>query len=245
MKKTLIAIALAAMMAPAWGAEVVSSNIVGYEKVSLTDATYKMSGIQFVGVGEVVAGLNDLFCGEIAYGTEIMFLDQTSGAYITYKYLEEAYDEDADEFLPGWGAGDEYYVTDPVPAGSGFWFCPHSDGDVTQAGQVTTSDSVSISIPAGAYTMVSNPYPTGFNPNSVQWDENLAYGTMIMTLDASGAYITYKYLEEAYDEDADTFAPGWGDGDEYLVKSDIAAAGEGFWVYAPVATSLTVQSPLK
>ena len=231
------------IIAPAWGAEVVSSNIVGYEKVSLTDATYKMSGIQFVNVGGANASLNDLFVGNIAYGTEIMFLDP-SGAYITYKYLEEAYDEDNDTFVEGWGDGDEYLVSNPLANGSGFWFCPHADGDVTQAGQVSAEGTVTISIPAGAYTMVCNPFPTGFNPNSATWGDNLAYGTMIMTLDASGAYVTYKYLEEAYDEDADTFAPGWGDGDEYLIKTDIADVGEGFWVYAPSATTLTISSPL-
>ena len=42
------------MMAPAWGAEVVSSNIVGYEKVSLVSG-FNMVGVQFVDVGTQAA----------------------------------------------------------------------------------------------------------------------------------------------------------------------------------------------
>ena len=222
----------------------VSSNIVGYEKVNLVNSTYKMGGVQFVSVGGTAGSLNDLFGGNIEYGTEIMFLDESTGAYLTYKYLEEAYDEANDDFLPGWGDGDEYYVEAPVLPGTGFWYCPHADGSVIQAGEISSSGTVTISIPAGSYTMVSNPFPVGFNPNDATWDDGLPFGAMLMTLDASGAYVTYKYLEEAYDEANDDFLPGWGDGDEYLVTGEIAAPGEGFWVYSTVATSLTIASPI-
>ena len=248
MKKTaLLAVALAACLgyAPARAADVVSSNIVGYEKVNLTDKTYKMGGVQFVGVGDTDVTLNDLFTGEIAYGTQIMFLDPVTGAYITYKYLAEAYDADLDDFVPGWADGKENLVVDPVDAGSGFWFFPaNGDTTVTQAGQVASDNSISVSVPAGQYTMVINPFPEGFNPNKVTWNADLAYGTQIMTLGPTGAYVSYKYLAEAYDASVDAFVPGWGDGKENLVADDIVGVGEGFWVLAPAGATITFASPI-
>ena len=232
-------------MRPAWGADVVSSNIVGYEKISLSTKTYKMGGVQFVGVGGDTVSLNDLFSGDIVYGTKIMFLDETTGAYVSYKYLAEAYDPDADDFVEGWGDVYEELATDPVPNGTGFWYYPEAgDTTVTQAGQVDANGTASVTIPANQYTMVVNPYPQGFNPNEVTWDANLAFGTRIMTLSDSGAYVTYKYLQEAYDADADDFVTGWGDVYEELVTSDIATVGEGFWVFAPSETTVTFSSPI-
>ena len=48
-----------ALPAPAWGAEVVSSNIVGYEKVTLS-AGLNLIGSQFVVVGGGTATMNEL-----------------------------------------------------------------------------------------------------------------------------------------------------------------------------------------
>ena len=50
MKKTLTLLAILAAIGPAWGAEVVSSNIVGYNKVNLSKG-YNAIGVQFVNVG--------------------------------------------------------------------------------------------------------------------------------------------------------------------------------------------------
>ena len=247
MKKTaLLAVAFATCLGyvPAQAAEVVSSNIVGYEKIDLTANTYQMSGIQFVGVGGTAASLNDLFTGDIAFGTRIMFLDADTGAYITYRYLEEAYDEAADDFVTGWGDVDEYLAKSPTVNGTGFWFYPVSNTTVTQAGQVDDNDSVTVEVTGGSYVMVANPFPVPFNPNEVTWNSGLEFGTRLMTLSETGAYITYRYLEEAYDEDADDFVTGWGDVDEYLVKAPIAGVGEGFWIFSQNDASITIASPL-
>ena len=240
-KKIYALAALAAVALPAWAAEVYSSNIVGYQKVNLDAATYKMGGIQFVGVGEAAVSLNDLFTGDIAYGTQIMFLDD-SGAYDIYTYLEEAYDEEADDFVPGWGDGFENLVsaeTLPVTAGTGFWYYPEEGTTVTQAGQVSTNETITVNVPAGQYTLVSNPFPKGFNPNDVTWNADLPYGSEILTRDENGAYDIYTYLEEAYDEESDDFVPGWGDGFENLVAAPIADVGEGFWVKSETDATIT------
>ena len=233
MKKTLIAIALAAMMAPAWGAEVVSSNIVGYEKLNLSADTFAMSGVQFVKVGGTAGSLNDLFKGTIPYDTQILFMSE-SGAYDFYTYMEEALDEVADDFVPGWGDGDGFLVTEGIPAGTGFWVKAPSATEFTQSGEVVGDDSVTISLAANTFQMASNPFPEGFNPNKVTWSDNLPYGAQILVQDADGAYIFYEYMEEALDEVADDFVPGWGDGDGYLLTEDIAVNAQGFWMKSDI-----------
>ena len=246
MKKTLIAIALAAMMAPAWGAEVVSSNIVGYEKLELDKNVFVMGATQFQKVGGKSGTLSDLFSADdIPYGTEIRFMD-TTGHYQYFKYLEEAYDEDLDDFIPGWADGFENLVTDPVDPGTGFWVSVPKNYDLTQAGQVATNRTIQITLTPGMFEMVSNPFPDAFNPNAVTWG-NLEYGTEIRVLDATGHYQYFKYLEEAYDEDLDDFVPGWADGFENLVSDAIAPVGQSFWIRSveddPVTITFTNPSP--
>ena len=232
--------------APAWAADVVSSNIVGYEKVDLTDSTYMMSGVQFVGVGQTAVGLNDLFSGEIEFGTRIMFFNETTGGYDTFKYLEDAYIEATDEEVAGWADRFGDFSTETVANGTGFWFYPVSgDTTVTQSGQVDQTESVNVSVPAEQYTMVINPFPTGFNPNSVSWSDGLSYGDRIMTLGAGGSYVTYRYLEDAYDESTDEEAPGWADRFGDRITSDIAGVGEGFWVLTAKDLTITFPSPLQ
>ena len=126
MKKTaLLAVALAACLgyAPARAADVVSSNIVGYEKLNLAAETFVMGGIQFVNVGGTSATLNELFSQtDIPEDTEIRFFDATQGKYTYFNYIEDAWDDDAKEEVPGWAnrAGD--LVTSAIAGvGQGFW----------------------------------------------------------------------------------------------------------------------------
>ena len=198
-----------------------------------------MTGAQFVNVGGTNASLADLFISDnIPYGTRVMFATET-GAYDTIKYLEEAYDEANDDFIPGWGDGDEYLVTNPVAPGTGFWVISPSAIELTQVGEVVNKDSYTVTIPANIYTMVANPFPKGFNPNKATWSANLPYRTQMLTLNDNGSYTTYRYLEEAYDEANDDFYPGWGDGDEYLVTNPIAFEGEGVWVLSTEEITVT------
>ena len=219
-----------------------SSNIVGYEKLNLAANTFAMSGVQFELVGGGSGTLSDFFSSsDIPYGTEIRFMNER-GAYDVFKYLEEAYDEDTDDFVPGWADGFENLVSDPVDAGTGFWVKAPENYDLTQSGQVADASTITITLTADTFQMVCNPFPTGFNPNEVTWG-NLEYGTEIRVLNSRGAYDVYKYLEEAYDEDTDDFVPGWADGFENLVVSDIATVNQGFWIKSATATTITISNP--
>ena len=230
--------------APAHAADVVSSNIVGYEKVSLSANAYYLSGIQFVKVGGEQGTLNDLFSAtDIPYGTVIQFLNE-EGMYDLYTYLEEAYDAEADDFVPGWGDGGEELVVDPTPPGTGFWIKSPENYELAQSGEVSSATAITLEVPAGAYTMISNPFPDGFNPNAVTWSDNLEYGTVIQVLNDQGMYDLYTYLEEAYDPETDDFVPGWGDGGEELVSSSITTSpAQGVWIKSDKAVTLTVTLP--
>jgi hypothetical protein len=227
---------------PAWANEVVSSNIVGYEKISLTADKFVMSAAQFEVVGGGGGTLSDLFSAtDIPFGTEVRLLNE-KGQYEMFTYLEEAYDEDLDDYVPGWANGDEYLVSDPVSIGTGFWVSSPENYNLTQSGQVATDGTVTLTLTAGMFQMIADPFPEGFNPNAVTWG-NLEYGTEIRVLNAQGQYVFYTYLEEAYDEDLDYYVPGWADGDEYLVKANIANEGQGFWIKSDTATTITFSNP--
>ena len=232
-------------MAPARAADVVSSNIVGYQKLDLDAGAFVMSGIQFVKVGEDNGTLNDLFTsGDIPFGTEIRFLD-SDGVYQIYKYIEEAYDEDADDFVPGWGDGSDYLSGDVNVPGEGFWVKAPSNYKLTQSGEVFPGQTATVTVEAGIFTMICNPFLVAFNPNDVNWGTGLQYGTEIRVLDDAGVYQFYKYIEEAYDEDLDDFVPGWGDGEDFIVKAAIADIGQGFWIKSPSKLTLTFSNPAK
>ena len=221
-------------------AEVTSSNTVGYQKLGLSAESYKIGGVQFVKTTSAAANLNELFASSgIPYGTKILFLNP-NGSYATYTFIEEAYDEDADDFVPGWADGSDYLVTSVSNPGLGFWAFSTTAIDLIQIGQVDDQESRTLSIPAESYFLFSNVRPKGFNPNDADlgW-ENLEYGTKILALTPSGSYATYTYIEEAYDEDADDFVPGWADGADYLVTAPIIAPGEGAWIYSKKPLTLT------
>ena len=243
-KTTLLAVAMAACLgyAPAQAAEVVSSNIVGYEKLNLTAEKFAMCATQFELVGGGSGTLSDLFSGtDIPFGTEIRFLNER-GAYDVYKYLEEAYDETTDDFVPGWADVGEELVSDPVDVGTGFWVKTPENYDLTQSGQVADDATITLTLIPGMFQMISNPYPDGFNPNAVTWN-NLEYGTEIRVLNARGAYDVYKYIEEAYDETTDDFVPGWANVGEELVTDSIADIKQGFWIKSDTATTITFSNP--
>jgi len=217
----------------------VSSNIVGYEKLSLAKDVFAMGATQFELVGGGSGTLADLFSAtDIPYGTEIRFLN-AAGGYDFYRYLEEAYDPDLDDFVPGWADIREDKVSDPVVPGTGFWVKAPKGYELTQAGQVPTNATITITLTPGMFEMICDPFPEGFNPNAVTWG-NLEYGTEIRVLNAAGGYDFYKYLEEAYDAVLDDFVPGWADIREDKVTAPIADVKQGFWIRSTADTPVTI-----
>ncbi|MBP5320921.1 MAG: hypothetical protein J6334_08020 [Kiritimatiellae bacterium] len=166
-----------------------------------------------------------------------------AGGYATYKYIEEAYDETIDDFIPGWADGLENLATSSLVPGATFWFKVSTPCTATIAGQILADASKTVTVNAGISSMIGNAYPVPVNPNDLEW-ANLSYGdTLQVRLDAGG-YDTYKYIEEAYDESIDDFVPGWADGLENLVATVVLNPGRGAWIKPAKAVSVTWESPL-
>lgn len=68
--------------------------------------------------------LNSLTWTGLTYGDTAQVLQSNGQAYDIYTYLEEAYDPIGDEFVPGWGDGQEDLMSTPIPVGQGFWLSP-------------------------------------------------------------------------------------------------------------------------
>ena len=241
--KKLIITAAAAMTAMV-GFSIESSNVVGYQGTTVAAETYKMVAVQFdsvAGVGEGIP-LNDLVKG-VPFGTVIQIMD-ARGLYDTYTYLEEAYDEVTDDFIPAWGDGLENVALVKIVPGTAFWFKAPESTTGTIAGQLLSDASKTIATKASSYTMIGNPYPVATNPNKLSIN-GINYGDVIQVMDAKGLYDTYTYLEEAYDEVTDNFVPGWGDGLENLITTDVLPAGQGAWMKTSSSAEITFESPIK
>ena len=222
-----------------------SQNVVGYQASSISAGIYYMIAAPFDAVsgdGQGIA-IKDLVKGDIPYGAE-MQVRLPEGGYDIYTYIEEAYDEDADDFVPGWADGLENLSTVKIAPGAAFWFKTSTACDVTIAGSVLAEASKTVTVNAGIFSMIGNAYPADINPNNVTW-AGLSYGDeMQVRLDAGG-YDIYSYIEEAYDEDADDFVPGWADGLENKVSSAVLKSGRGAWIKPKNAVSVTWESPIK
>ena len=241
--KSIMAIGAVALSATVFG-EVSSANIVGYQGTALEAEKYYMVAVQFDAVGAEGAGtaIKNLVTGELPYGIELSVL-KTDGTYDIYKYIAEAYDEGIDDFIPGWADGGENMATRQLQPGTVFWLKAPSATNVTIAGQVLGDASKEFAIPGGKYSMLGNPYPVAANPNALTWT-GLTYKDELSVLKADGTYDIYKYIEEAYDEEADDFIPGWADGGENLITVGVMPVGKGAWIKPAADLTVTFASPL-
>ena len=242
--KRLMFAAVAALGLSAF-ADVESANVVGYTGASINGGVFYMIANAFdatTGNGAGIA-IKDLVTGEIPYGAE-MQVRLPSGGYDIYKYIAEAYDEELDDFVPGWADGGDNLATAMIAPGAAFWFKTDSACNVTIAGQVLSDASKTVGVNAGIFSMIGNAYPADVNPNKVTWT-GLSYGDeMQVRLDAGG-YDIYKYIAEAYDEELDDFVPGWADTLDNLVTSQVLKSSRGAWIKPAAAVSVTWESPIK
>ena len=204
-----------------------------------------MIAAQFDAVDGNGAGIaiKDLVTGEIPYGAE-MQVRLPAGDYDIYKYIAEAYDEELDDFIPGWADGFDNLATAKIAPGSAFWFKTDTACNVNIAGKILEDTSKTVNVNAGIFSMIGNAYPADVNPNDVTWT-GLTYGDeMQVRLDA-GDYDIYKYIAEAYDEVKDDFVPGWADGFDNLVTTGVLRSGRGAWIKPTAAVSVTWENPIQ
>ncbi len=244
---------------PAWGAEVVSSNIVGYQKVTL-DTGYNMIGVQFTEVGADAAAKELSTVGTLAanmagfdedgnYGTLMMVW--RNGDYTTYgwsgtsgtEYLEDSSLDNK------WLNRDYEEEEDFLAETDAVWIKAGSAGSVTISGQVPDGD-VTVPLSVG-YNMVACPLPMTVSVSTFGtlsagmpgFDEDGNYDTLLMVW-KDGDYTTYgwsgtsgtEYLEDS------SLDNKWLNRD-YEETDDTIDWGHGVWIKAGTAGSITFKAP--
>lgn len=238
MKKTaLLAVALATCLGyvPAQAAEVVSSNIVGYNKMNLTAATDVSIGYTIVGIGfqqvggeplDINSFLGDSFAETLVGGYGISDSDTiqiwSGTGYTTYYFSaddwsEEAGDGDVDAIKNSkWlTLGDQLADVSLYP-GDAIWFCrAKGAGGIagTMSGEVPETNRV-VQIQAGQYAMLAStiPAPLNLNDCGVDWASigtcggyGISDSDTIQVWNGTG-YTTYYFSADDWSEEA-------GDGD--------------------------------
>ncbi len=176
------------------------------------------------------------------------------GAYYTYYLITDAYDEDTDDEVTAWADRNGDCAKDvTLPLGSALWYiCQTETGkSVTMSGEVSPASDLTISATTPGYTMVANPFPQATDLNTVEWyaadgktplapatyDTQSTAAPTIKVWDAAagngiGAYLTYYYISDAYDEDNDEEVTAWADRNGDVADISIPA-GQGFWLILP------------
>ncbi len=263
MKKTLTLLAIMAAIGPAWGAEVVSSNVVGYQKLTL-QAGYNLiaNGFRVVGT-ENAPDLQNMFSdaganatGALGYDTSDNLLSWTGTGYTTYWFYDATGTEDEDpDYDKKWY--DTVDESTPSVAGlttaEGAWYIARNATTLTIAGQVGTN-SVEVSLRNG-YNLVANPFPADLTLNNpaIDWSNMgvvgaLGYDTSDNILVWTGTgYTTYWYYDATGTEDEDPdYDKKWYDTVDESTPSNYAIpAGKGVWfIHRGTATTITLPSPL-
>ena len=154
---------------PAWGAEVVSSNIVGYEKITITPGL-NMIGNQFLAVGgDSFQNINEMFKGSDGFiaGTG----DDNADSILTWNgsaYDNIYYLDDYTEPYEWYNTKDlDNATTDTVTTGQGFWLKHLGTESITAtlAGEVPSDATITVTLVPGL-NFVANPYPMAICPNS-------------------------------------------------------------------------------
>ena len=244
----------AAYAAPAQAAEVVSSNIVGYNKLTLT-TQFTLVASQFNTVGAIAKNVQDF----VATDNDLPGLDPDDGyaAQTELRYWNgtgyETYgwDPDGDPSIEG---SDHKWVDETlavadfsIPVGNAVWIKipANTQSEILLSGEVLAGDSATESVRAG-FTLIANPFPSTIDIQQIQPSENLP------GLDPDDGYAAQTELRYWNGTGYDTF--GWDpDGDPSIEGSDhkwvdetLAVAqknieiGKGFWIKTTQSGSVTI-----
>ena len=251
--------------APAWGAEVVSSNVVGYQKLTIYPE-WTMIANPFVVVGENEAPIfNEMFASAkttVTSGDGPTSSDNlqvwTGSTYTTYYFGNFNGEYGAQYDYVWYDANDDSGepTQDWLPSGQGAWFKNNTGSQkvVTVTGQVATNDVV-VSI-GSSWTMLANPFPQDIplNGDLVDWK---AAGTTAGDSPTSSDNIqlwtgnTYKtyYYGNFGGEYGPEYDDVWYDvnDDSGEPTTDSIPFGTAVWYKNSSGTSfnITFQSPVK
>ena len=232
---------------PAGVAEVVSSNIVGYSKLTIPANGYTLVANPFVevGSGETIA-INDMFAEDATVGTAgssasnadtLLTWDGTG--YVTY-YLRA----DASNGNHWRKSGERKATTDSVPEGDGAFY--HGIGaevaTLTVSGEVRTEDLPVTILPG--YNLLGNPFPTElsfstFVVEGATAGSSASNADTILTWDGTG-YVTYYLRADASNGNH------WRKSGERKATTDTIAPYAGFFYHSLAQSgslSVTIPAP--
>lgn len=258
MKRTLTLLAILAAIGPAWGAEVVSSNIVGYNKITLHEG-YNLLGIQFSQIGgdsldlSDAVKLDDSFAG---YNNDYDFMSTlrvwNGSEYITYGWAgTSGTDVDDDPSLDNtWTDLEAYAVEGKVlDVAQGIWIRAEKNGTALIAGEVSTEE-FELTLDPG-FNLVANPYPMtvrvtnfGLLDNSFAgYDNDYNFKSTLRKWNGS-EYVTFGWAgTSGTDVDDDPSLDNtWTDLEAYETDATIAP-GEGVWIKAEKSGKITFTFP--
>ena len=247
--------------APAQAADVVSSNIVGYEKVSLSKGL-NMVGVQFQAVGGdslVMSSVGTLDNTMAGFDDDEMFattlLVWTGNGYKTYGwsgtsgtdvYEDSSYDK---QWLDSMTREPSETPTDK---GLGCWIKAGKAGTFTISGEVPTDETAEATLSSGL-NMLAYPWPgeieiskCGILDGSFAgFDEDEMFATTLLVWTGNG-YKTYGwsgtsgtdvYEDSSYDNQ-------WLDSITMEPATAKISYGQGMWIKAANGGKITFTSPL-
>ena len=250
-------VADATIIAPAQAADVVSSNIVGYNKVSLNNGL-TMVGVQFneVGGGDIplttIGVLNEGAEGFDEDGVYATTLRVWNGrGYATYGWAGTSPGEYMDdETLNNTWLDNNQEVPDVDLSNEGaFWISTSDATTMTLSGEVSSAESIQVNLSSGL-NMLANPYPAavkvsdfGKLTNVAGFDEDGNYAATLRVWNGRG-YVTYGWSGTSPEEFMDdaTLNNMWLDNNQEKPTATIAI-GQSVWVSLPDASTITFTSP--
>ncbi len=239
---------------PAWGAEVVSSNIVGYNKMTF-EPGFAIVGTQFFNVGADVKDLQELFgtdhtlpgiTAQGAFQTELRLWRE--GQYQIYGWVADGQGSDPDllddaSYDAKWVDKDSWEVAEniEVAPGEAFWIKTPANGIATMSGEVKSEDKATLNLSVG-FVLASNPFPEKMDIQKVKPDANVlginAAGEFQteLRLWREGQYKIYGWVADGQGSDPDllddaSYDAKWVDKDSWAVAENVdIEIGEGFWI---------------
>ncbi len=255
----LLIAALAVFGAQAsWAEAVVSSNVVGYQKLTIPASGYALLANPFTIVGSDGEGfaINDMFTGDeensqagnnSALGDQLQVWDSSIQGYTTYFF--SARTTPAKQWAAV--ATPRVATTETFNLGDGYWYLNRKETsyDLTVSGEVSTKE-VEVTLAPG-YTLVCNPFPADLplNDENMNWPATKATArnnsecgdqNQFWDIDVQG-YTTYFFSART------TPARQWAAvATPRVATTDSIPAGQGFW-YLNRGTediTITLKSPL-
>ena len=230
----------------------VSSNVVGYQKLSIPAGGYALLANPFTVVGSdgETFPINDMFADDVGQSTEGRTAAQGDRVQVWDSSIQDYSTYFMSSFVHAWATGSAPRTssTDSFESAAGYWYQNRGSEimNLTVSGEVSQQE-VTVTLVPG-YTLVCNPFPADLplNSETIDWvsagateGRTAAQGDRIQVWDSSiQDYVTYFMS---------SFVHKWATGAvPRTATSDVVPAGAGFWYQNRSNSNITItlKSPL-